>query len=186
MSPTGSLCLTGSASIRWLGVVAVMVAWHSPAHAQTCLIDTDKAGTTNREVTMRALPSAPSFYYRADDYVAFIPPQDVMEFLERASRETRDQSLNRVAQMIRSDMPIKANQDLFAYVTRDWSLWSPINFAIIQLISDGKATLTNLRGVPMDRVTIVSEQSQRVRSRAVLIDVKPQARMLWKYECSMG
>ena len=167
MSPTGSLCLTGSASIGWLGVVAVMVAWHSPSHAQTCLIDADKAGTTNREVTMRALPSAPSFYYRA-------------------SRETRDQSLNRVAQMIRSDMPIKANQDLFAYVTRDWSLWSPINFAIIQLISDGKATLTNLRGVPMDRVTIVYEQSQRVRSRAVLIDVKPQARMLWKYECSMG
>ena len=102
MSPTGSLCLTGSASIGWLGVVAVMVAWHSPAHAQTCLIDTDKAGTTNREVTMRALPSAPSFYYRA-------------------SRETRDQSLNRVAQMIRSDMPIKGHADGPARRSNGWS-----------------------------------------------------------------
>ena len=173
-------------STRWFAALALFVALHSPAHAQTCLDEADKPGTSSREVTLRMSPSTPGFYYRADDYVAFIPQNDVMEFFERAGRRARDQDLRHLASMVLSDLPIKANQDLFAYVTRDWALWNPVNFSIIQLISSGKATLTDLRGTPVDRLTILREQSQQVRSTAVLLGAKPLARILWKYECSTG
>jgi hypothetical protein len=173
-------------STQWLAALALFVALQSPADAQTCLDEADNPGTSSREVTLRMAPSAPGFYYRADDYVAFIPQNDVMEFFERTGRRARDQDLRHLASMVLADLPIKANQDLFAYVTRDWALWNPVNFSIIQLISSGKATLTDLRGTPVDRLTILREQSQKVRSTAVLLGAKPLARILWKYECSTG
>ena len=169
-----------------VAAVALFVALHSPAYAQTCLDDADRPGTSSREVILRTSVSPPSFYYRTDDYVAFIPQDDAMEFFERTGRRARDQDLRRLASMVLSDLPIKSNQDLFAYVTRDWSLWNPVNFSIIQLISSGKATLTDLRGKPVDQLTILREQSQQVRSTAVLLGAKPLARILWKYECSTG
>jgi hypothetical protein len=177
---------------KWLAALALLVASHSPAYAQTCLDEADKPGTSSREVTLRTSPSTPSFYYRADDYVAFIPQDDVMAFFEaarsseRTKRGPKDQSMARLSSMILSDLPIKANQDLFAYVTRDWSLWNPVNFSIIQLISSGNATLTDLQGTRVSRLTILREQSQQVRSTVVLLGAKPLARILWKYECSTG
>jgi hypothetical protein len=169
--------------LQWLaGVLLGAVCF--PACAQTCLDDIDKPGTSNTEISLRPLPKMPAFYSRTDDYVAFIPQQDVKEFFERARRETRDESLRRLAQLVLSDLPIKANQDLFAYVTRDWSVWSAVNFSIIQLIASGKATLTNLNGVAMEQLTVSRTQGQRIRGTTVLLGPKPGSRILWKYECA--
>lgn len=169
--------------LRWLPGV-LLGALCFPACAQTCLDEIDKPGTTNTEIALRPLPKTASFYSRADDYVAFIPQQDIKEYFDRARRESRDESLRRLAQLVLSDLPIKANQDLFAYVTRDWSVWGAVNFSIIQLIANGKATLTNLNGVAMEQLTVSRTQSQRVRGTTVLLGPKPGSRVLWKYECT--
>lgn len=173
-------------SAMLLAAIPLFMALCSPAFSQTCLDDADKPGTSTREVTMRPLPPGPSFYYRADDFVAFFPPQDVLEFFRRAQRDTRDQSLRRLARLVEADHPIKANQGLFAYVTRDWSLWNPMSYIIIQLIAGGNAALTDLRGTPVARLAVSREQSLQVRSTLVLLDAKPDARILWKYECRTG
>lgn len=173
-------------SIQWLTVIALLGALCSPAWAQTCLDEADQPGTSTTDVALRPLPAMPSFYSRADDYVAFIPQQDVKDYFDRAQRRTRDPGLRRLAQLVLADLPIKANQDLFAYVTRDWSVWSAVNFSIVRLIANGKATLTNLNGVAMEQLTVSRTQSQHLRSTTVVFGSKLGSRVLWKYECSMS
>jgi hypothetical protein len=170
--------------IQWLTAISLLSALSSPAWSQTCLDNADKPGTSSIDIPLRPSRAILSFYSRADDYVAFFPEQDIKEYFERARRSS-DQGLRRLAQLVLSDLPIKANQDLFAYVTRDWSVWGAVNFAIIQLIANGKATLTNLSGAPQEQLTVTRTQSRQVRGTTVMIGTKQNPRILWKYECSM-
>jgi hypothetical protein len=141
-------------ALAW-GAAALLVPL--AAVAQVCGSQSGKPGVTEATVQLQALPRGPSFYYRARDYVVFLPAEAVLAQLTRSARAGNG-SAEELAGLIRADTPLTANKDLFAYVIRDWFYARSIEDLVIELAKRGEAAVSNLDGAQLDTLTVVSDR----------------------------
>jgi hypothetical protein len=165
-----------------LVTAAVLVGGSQISHARTCGTTPNAPGDSVREVRLLQLPQEPSFYYRADDYVIFLPQDDVHRYFAVAASSS-DPMLRRLAQQILADIPVAAPQDLFRYNLRDWLYGSYINAAVVELLTDGHASISDLVGVRINQVTIVHSEGPGFSGTAVHIGGKKTTTILGRVEC---
>lgn len=88
---------------------------------------------SDRTVQLLPLPTEPSFYYRAADFVVFLPQAAVRSYFEKLEHGTDAQG-RRVATEVLGDLPLSGHLDLFSYNLREWLFEYYIEFAVVQLI----------------------------------------------------
>jgi hypothetical protein len=128
------------------------------------------------------LSQEPGFYYRAQDYVIFLTQDQVRHYFTEALSST-DTTLGRLAREILADIPAARSQDLFRYNLHDWLYWGYINAAVVQLVTDGHAAISNLGGVQIDKVTIVHSEGPGYSGTDVHVGNRKTAAILSRVEC---
>lgn len=166
-----------------LVAAAVLVGGSQISHAGTCGTTPSVSQDSVHAVRLLRLPQEPAFYYRADDHVIFLPQDDVHRYFAAAASSS-DPTLMGLAQQILADIPVVAPLDLFRYNLRDWRYWSYINAAVVQLLMDGHASISDLNGVQIHQVTIVHSEGPGSSGTAVHIGGQKTASILGRVECT--
>jgi len=161
---------------------AVALSAGTTSESQTCGTNRSRPTDSVREVRLSRVFQEPSFYYRAQDYVIFLPQNDVRHYFTEALSST-DPTLGRLAREILADIPAAQSQDLFRYNLHDWIYWSYINTAVVQLVTDGHAAISNMGGVQIDHVTIVHSEGPGYSGTEVHVGNRKTTAILRRVEC---
>jgi hypothetical protein len=152
------------------------------AAAQVCGSPGEKAHVSVTKITLSALPASPRFYYRADRYVVLIGQDQLRDYLRKPGTMYPSASMT-LAGMVSSDMPLKRDQDLFAYNFVDWQLWAPIESVVMDLVSSGKVAVVDLGGNPIPFVTLVRDAKPGGVLRRAFAGKRGVNEMLWRVDC---
>jgi hypothetical protein len=134
------------------------------------------------EVRLLPLPTGPSYYYRADDFVVFIRQEAVQAYFEKL-HVGEGAEANRVATAVLSDLPLRHHVDLFSYNLRDWAFENGINFAVVQLIAEGNAAIANLGGADMEKAIITHVEGPGIAYTEVRVPDNSGSPILSRLEC---
>ena len=148
--------------------------------AQGCVDKSTPAETISRTIHLPGKAGDLSFYYRAEGYVVFIPPDVVVESLDGIGLGP---IAERLKPQIMDRLPLVQNQDLFQFELTDWLLWGPIRSLVMQAIETGKASIMSEGGTWLGDVRIVRGRHPKIADTVVYADQKGRTKIIWKLDC---
>lgn len=182
--------------MRYVAVAALMVPMMISACTSAGQITPDdmSCGTPdgrNHKWSFRVeqypLKPGPSYYYRADVYVILIQQDIIKEkvwnWTAGGSDEVLDPIMRRFAKDILTQPKLQSYQDLYAYSLPDGDLWAEIRFMVVDLILEGKATVVDPGGSPVDVVLAVRSKSPGSSATGIYVWNTEGSPILNRLEC---
>ena len=129
------------------------------ASADVCGSPGEKPGVKTIVVNLPGKPSEAAFYYRVDSYyTVFVSQADMRSFLDKLDPSAASLPLFKA---IRADMPLHEDRDLFHYNFTDWWRLRPMESIVADLLDHAKASLVEIGGDSVKKITIVEERTPR-------------------------
>lgn len=167
-----------------LSAIIFLLLFFAPivSRTQVCGDPHAHPGSQSTVVALKQKPHDPAFYYRVDDYLIFISPDQVMAAL-RAQEINGDRTVKRLRSLISDRLPLKVDQDLFYFNIFDWLFYNTIQKTVEIAIENGNAAITDLSGVWLDKATIVHKRNKGISNTIVYAGGKGEKRLLSLLDC---
>jgi hypothetical protein len=143
----------------------------------------EKAGSYEMIVHLKPPPSESSFYYRVDLFsVLFIPSNTLIEYLGKDLKDA-DSPRGRLLALIKKDVPLTENRDLFGYNLVNWDYVRFIDNLMLYLTEEGMVSLVSIGGHPVEKVTIVYDRRPKISTTTVYAGKRGINQILGRYDC---
>jgi hypothetical protein len=153
------------------------------SYAQVCGDAHSGPGSKSISVTLQPKPNSPAFYYREDvEFMIFISEESLLRGLAERER-LGDPVIKRLAPLIRAQLPLKEDRDLYYFNLSDWLFYDSIRRLVAQSIEQGSAAIVNAAGAWLGTVTVVHQRKAKMADTIIYADVKHNSRILTLLEC---
>jgi hypothetical protein len=153
------------------------------SYAQVCGDSGARPNAKNMSVTLQPKPDSPTFYYREDvGFVIFISEESLMRALTERER-LGDPVIKRLAPLIRAQLPLKEDRDLFYFNLSDWLFYDSIRRVVALSIEQGNAAIVDATGVWLNTVTVVHRRKAKIADTIIYEDAKHNSRILTLLDC---
>lgn len=174
-----------TALIIWSLIVLVGLspAQAAPSEVGGCFDDNLPRGETHSKITPVKKIEEPYFYNRSFDYqfVIIASPRDVLEALS-GSDVRRQEKLNTLLDLLKKDMPLAANTDLFSYVISHPEVFMDVQRLSADLLEKGKAAV--LDAGPGELLPMIEmERTNKGAVRTVKFYGTGNVFLIWRVDC---
>jgi hypothetical protein len=153
------------------------------SHGQVCGDSAGRPNTKNTSVTLQPKPDSPAFYYREDvDFVIFISEESLVRAMTERER-LGDPIIKRLAPLIRAQLPLKEDRDLYYFNLSDWLFYDSIRRVVALSIEQGNAAIVDATGVWLSTVTVVHQRKAKIADTIIYGDAKHKSRILTLLDC---
>lgn len=153
------------------------------SHGQVCRDSAGRPNTKDISVTLQPKPNSPAFYYREDvDFVVFISEESLARALTERER-LGDPIIKRLAPLIRAQLPLKEDRDLYYFNLSDWLFYDSIRQVVALSIEQGSAAIVNATGVWLSTVNVVHRRKAKIADTIIYADAKHDYRILTILDC---
>jgi hypothetical protein len=153
------------------------------SHGQLCSDPGPRPNTKNMSVSLKPKPDSPAFYYREDvGFVIFISEESLMRALSERER-LGDPIIKRLAPLIRAQLPLKEDRDLYYLNLSDWLFYDSIRRVVASSIEQGDAAIVDSAGVWLSTVTVVQQRKAKIADTIIYRDSKHKSRILTLLDC---
>jgi hypothetical protein len=140
------------------------------SYAQVCGDSVVRPNTKKLSVTLQPKPDSPAFYYREDfGFVIFISEQSLMRALTERER-LGDPVIKRLAPLIRAQLPLKEDRDLYYLNLSDWLFYDSIRRLVALSIEQGNAAIVDTTGMWLGTVTVVHQRKAKIADTIIYGD----------------
>jgi hypothetical protein len=134
-------------------------------------------------VTLQPKPGSPAFYYREGvDYVIFISEQSIMQALAERER-VGDLQIKRLAPLIRAQLPIKEDRDLYYFNLSDWLFYDTIRRLVAFSIERGDAAIVTSSVSWLTTATVVHRRRAKIADTTIYGDIEHRSRIITLIDC---
>jgi hypothetical protein len=162
-------------------VLITLVGLPASLVAQVCGDDHAHPGTESRAIQLQANTAVPSFYFRTEDFVVFISPEEVLESLKAMNQW--GPIANKINPLIHARLPLHENQDLFQFEMQDWSFRAITKAIVIDAIAHGNAAISNEGGVWSKEARIVQHRGGSSIDTIIYDGNKGRTKIIWQLDC---
>ncbi|HTU65587.1 MAG TPA: hypothetical protein VMF52_06545 [Steroidobacteraceae bacterium] len=175
-------------SFALFGVLAVCGCIAGPAAAAraVCGDTLGRGHRAQKTITPSFERFGPSYYLHVDGFVMLLRPQDIVDKLGQLKKLRKPGDAEALIAAIQADLPLRAETDLFKYTFIAPERMELIDFAVDQLLEEGRVGVFGLRALgdpsaasePILRVSVntadndLAERVFCTRSQQVLHQVR--------------